>query len=351
MRILVTGHRGYIGTVMVPMLLEAGHDVIGMDSDLYRRCTYCEGAVAVPSLDKDIRDAELVDMEGIDAVLHLAALSNDPLGNLNPEVTFAINYHAAVRLAEIAKEAGVPRFIFSSSCSNYGSAGDRLVTENAPMNPVTPYGISKVKTEHELKKMEDDSFVPVFLRNATAYGISPRHRFDIVLNNLTAWGFATGRVLLKSDGTPWRPIAHITDITRAFIAALNAPADAVRGQAFNIGRQSENYRIREIAEIVRQTVPNCHVEYAVGAGPDTRCYRVDFSKAAEVLKGYRPIWTAQSGAEELYQSYKGIGLKVEEFEGARFNRIDHIKMLMADGQLDDTLRWTGRQVPEGKVTH
>jgi len=343
MRVLVTGHKGYIGTVMVPIMVKAGFDVVGMDSDLYRRCTFNHGMMAIPSIDKDIRDATIDDLSGFDAVCHLAALSNDPLGNLNPEITYDINYRGTVHLAELAKSAGVRRFIFSSSCSNYGSAGDNLVTEDAPMEAVTPYGVSKIKAERDLAELADSRFAPVFLRNATAYGLSPRHRFDIVLNNLTAWAFATGRVFLKSDGTPWRPIVHIADIAQAFIVALNAPAEIVSGQAFNIGRQDQNFRIREIAQIVQQVVPNCRIEYAAGAGPDTRCYRVDFSKARKVLSAFRPEWTAQRGAEELYGAYREVGLKVEEFEGARFNRIDHIRKLLCEGFLDDTLRWTSKE--------
>ncbi|PWB73285.1 NAD-dependent dehydratase [candidate division GN15 bacterium] len=342
MRVLITGHKGYIGTVMVPIMMKAGFDVVGMDSDLYRRCTFNNGMMDIPGIEKDIRDATVQDLKGFDAVCHLAALSNDPLGNLNPEITYDINFRGTVHLAEVARAAGVRRFVFSSSCSNYGSAGDNLVTEDAPMEAVTPYGVSKVKSEKALAELADRNFVPVFLRNATAYGLSPRHRFDIVLNNLTAWAYATGRVYLKSDGTPWRPIVHIADITQAFMVALTAPSGVVSGQAFNIGRQDQNYRIRDIAQIVQQVVPDCRIEYAPDAGPDTRCYRVDFSKAARLLSKYQPEWTARRGAEELYDAYRRVGLKVEEFEGARFNRIDHIKKLLGEGLLDETLRWTGK---------
>ncbi len=273
MKVMVTGHKGYIGTVLVPMLLAEGHDVVGYDSDLYEQCTFGDGIVDVPEIRKDVREVEPGDLDGIDAVMHLAGLSNDPLGDLNPTLTFEINHKASVRLAVLAKQAGVRRFIFSSSCSNYGAAGDDLINEEAAANPVTPYGESKVLVERDLSEMANDDFTPVFLRNATAYGVSPRLRFDLVLNNLVAWAFTTGKVYLKSDGTPWRPIVHIEDISRAFIAVLHAPVESVHKQAFNVGRSGENFRIRELAEIVKNTVPNCEVTFAEGAGPDKRNYR------------------------------------------------------------------------------
>jgi nucleoside-diphosphate-sugar epimerase len=321
------------------MLLAAGHEVVGFDSDLYRRCSFGEGILEIPSIQKDIRDAEASDLEGFDAVLHLAGLSNDPLGDLNPNLTYDINFKASLRLAELAKQVGVERFIFSSSCSNYGAAGDAPVNETSEFNPVTPYGSSKAMTEIEVAKLADDSFSPTFLRSATAYGVSPRLRFDLVLNNLVAWAFTTGKVHIKSDGTPWRPIVHIEDISRAFLAVLHAPREVVHNEAFNVGRTSENYRIREIAEIVKETVPGCEIEFAEDAGPDKRCYRVDCDKIARVLPDFQPQWTTKKGAEELYNTYKKIGLSLDEFEGERYKRIAHIKYLISDGLLDENLRW------------
>jgi nucleoside-diphosphate-sugar epimerase len=339
MRILVTGHKGYIGTVMVPMLLGAGHEIVGLDSDLFRRSTFIAGMHDVPALCLDLRDVERIHVEGFDAVIHLAALSNDPLGDLNPQLTYDINHRAAVRLAQLAREAGVSRFLYSSSCSSYGAAGDTLVDETAELGPITAYAISKVRVEQDVARLANDRFSPTFLRNATAYGVSPRLRFDLVLNNLVAWASTTGRVRIKSDGTPWRPIVHIEDIARAFLAALSAPRDAIHNQALNVGQSEENYRIRELAEIVREVVPGSRIEYAKDGGPDPRCYRVDFGKINRKLPEWKPRWNARRGAEELYAAYQRAGLAVEDYEGPRFKRIDHLKHLMAEGRVDATLRW------------
>ncbi|NEO35474.1 MAG: SDR family oxidoreductase [Moorea sp. SIOASIH] len=339
MRVLVTGHKGYIGTVMVPMLLAQGYDVFGLDSDLFEQSTFGEGIRKIPELKKDIRDVTATELEGFDALIHLAGLSNDPLGNLNPDLTYEINYAASVHLAKLAKAAGIERFVFSSSCSNYGAGGDDWLTEESPFNPVTPYGISKVRVEQDVTQLADDNFSPIFLRNATAYGVSRRLRFDLVLNNLVAWAFTTGQVYIKSDGTPWRPIVHIEDISQAFIAVLEAPREVVHNQAFNVGRNEDNYRIRELAEIVKETVPGCEIEYAKDAGPDKRCYRVDCSKIIRTLPKFKPQWNARRGAQELYQAYQTVGLTLEEFEGPRYQRIAHIKQLLSTGRLDQTLRW------------
>ncbi|UCG34748.1 MAG: SDR family oxidoreductase [Candidatus Omnitrophota bacterium] len=339
MRVLVTGHLGYIGTVMVPMLLTEGHDVVGLDSNLYGRCTFCDGITDVPFINKDIRAIEARDLEGFDAVVHLAGLSNDPLGDLNPDLTFEINYKASVRLAQLSKKTGVRRFVFSSSCSNYGAAGENLIDESGELKPVTPYGESKVLVEEDVSKLADSDFSPTFLRSATVYGVSPRLRFDLVLNNLTAWAFTTGEVHLKSDGTPWRPIVHVEDVARAFIAVLGAPLEKVHNGVFNVGITEENYRIRQLAEIVEQAVPNCKIGFAESAGPDRRCYRVDFSKIAKTFPEFKPQWNARRGAEQLYQAYKKIGLALEDFEGPRFKRIAHIKALLSCGELNSSLCW------------
>ncbi|MEE9411680.1 MAG: NAD(P)-dependent oxidoreductase [Methylococcales bacterium] len=339
MRVLLTGHRGYIGSVMVPMLQEQGHDVVGLDTDWFERCTFTGTIPEVESIKKDTRDIKESDIEGFDAIIHLAGLSNDPMGDFRPMITEEINDAASVKLAEMAKKVGVKRFLFASSCSNYGASGDNFLTEEADFNPVTAYGRSKVQVELAVTKLADDNFCPTYLRASTAFGVSPRIRFDLVINNLTAWAVTTGRVFLKSDGTPWRPVVHVEDICRAYIAVLHAPIDLIHNESFNVGSTTENYQMSELADIVKDVVPGCRVDYADDAGPDTRCYRVDCNKIARVLHEFKPQWTARRGVEELYQQYTETGLTLEEFEGEKFMRIAHLQWLMKTGLLDENYRW------------
>lgn len=338
----MTGHLGYIGAVAVPMFQARGHEVVGLDTDLYRGCTFgpeVGPAAAVPNLAIDIRDATPDHLSGFDAVVHLAGLSNDPLGDLDPALTRQLNTDAAISLALAAKAAGVPRFVFSSSCSNYGAAGQDFIDENGQFRPVTPYGRSKASAEAELAALADERFSPVLMRSATAFGASPRIRFDLVVNNLTAWAVATGDIYLKSDGTPWRALVHIEDIARAFLAVVEAPREAVHLESFNVGSTAENYRVIEIARMVEEVVPGARIRFAPNAGPDPRCYRVNCDKLVRTLPDARARWTARQGIEQLHEAFSRGAVVPEEFEGQRFARAPHIRALIAAERLLPSLRW------------
>jgi len=319
------------------MLRERGHDVVGLDSGLFEGCDF-ETVQTVPSIDLDVRDVQTDHLSGFDAVLHLAALSNDPLGDLDPSLTHDINHRASVRLAKLAAQAGVSRFVFSSSCSLYGAAGNDMLDETAEFNPVTAYGETKMMVERNVRPLASKTFSPTFLRNATAYGVSPRLRGDLVVNSLVGYAFATGDVFIKSDGTPWRPLVHLRDIASAFIAVIESPRELVHNEAFNVGQSSENYRIRDIADIVREVVPGSTVRYAADGGSDARCYRVDCSKIARVLKNFRPSWTVRDGVEELYAAYQQQGVTLEDLEGSRYLRIAHIQEQLREGRISSDLR-------------
>ena len=342
MKILLTGHDGYIGTVMAPHLLEAGHEVHGLDTGFYEGCAFGDGSreVHLPARQMDVRAVSREHLEQFDAVVHLAALSNDPLGDLNAQVTYEVNHQASVRLAKLAKEAGVERFLFASSCSLYGMADDReTLDESAPFDPITPYGETKVMVERDLSELADDDFSPTYMRNATVYGVSPRLRADIVVNNLVGLAHVTGEILMKSDGTPWRPLVHVEDVCRAFQAVLQAPREQIHDQAFNVGRTEENYQIRRIAELVAEAMPETEIAFAEDAGPDPRNYRVNCSKIAETLPGFRPKWTVPDGIEELRDAYRNHGLTESDLSH-RYVRLKRISELREEGRLDDRLRWS-----------
>jgi nucleoside-diphosphate-sugar epimerase len=340
MKVLLTGHHGYIGSVCGPLLAEAGHDVVGLDTLFYRGCDLRSApARSTSALLLDVRDVRPADLEGFDAVVHLAALSNDPIGDFSPELTREINYEATVSLARAAREAGVRRFIFASSCSMYGASAHEAVDESAPLKPLTVYAESKVRSEEALVALAGADFAPVAMRNATAYGVSARLRVDLVLNNLVAWAHTTGKVRILSDGTPWRPLIHVEDISRAALAAVEAPEDVIRGEAFNVGRDDENYQVRDLGDIVEEVVPGSTVEYAGSGDPDPRSYRVSFAKLARAFPDLRLTWTARAGAEQLAAAYRRAGLTLEEFEGDRFTRLKRLRLLLDRGDLDATLRW------------
>jgi nucleoside-diphosphate-sugar epimerase len=346
MRVLLTGHDGYIGHVLLPMLLDRGHHVTGLDSFLYEDCGFATEEPAPSAvIRKDIREVAIEDLRGLDAVLHLAGISNDPLGDLQPAATYAINHQASVRLASLAKEAGVPRYVFSSSCSNYGAAGDDFLDERAGFNPVTPYAESKVWVERDVALLADDAFSPTFLRSATAFGVSSRLRGDLVVNNLVGYACTTGDVLIKSDGMPWRPLVHIEDIARAFVAVLEAPRELVHNEAFNVGITSENYRVRDVANMVAEVVPSSKVTYAGDAGPDVRNYRVDCEKIRSRLPAFQPQWTVRKGVEQVYEALCHHRTSAEEFLSSQFIRLKRIRELQTTGALDEMLRWRVTERP------
>ncbi|MEY4551542.1 MAG: hypothetical protein RL685_7737 [Pseudomonadota bacterium] len=343
MRILMTGHDGYVGAVMAPLLQAAGHEVVGLDNQYFAGCDFGDYVPNMKVIRSDIRDLKAEHLKGFDGVAHLAAVSNDPLGNLNPESTYDINHRASMKLAELAKAAGAHRFIYSSSCSVYGAASpEDVLDESASFSPVTPYAKSKVMVENDLGALADAKFCPVFMRNATVYGVSPRLRGDLVVNNLAGHALTTGKVFMKSDGTPWRPLLHVMDMSRAFLAALEAPRDAVFNQAFNVGRPGENYRVKQVAEIVQAQVPGSKFEFSQDAGPDPRCYRVNFDKIAKHLPQLKMTWNVEQGVAELLAAYKKMNLTKEDLEGGKYLRIKTIAQHIDAGRLGDDLRWTAR---------
>jgi nucleoside-diphosphate-sugar epimerase len=338
-RLLVTGHNGYVGSVMAPHLLRSGYEVVGLDTGYFGQCTFVPDMTDIPVVRKDIRELDASDLEGFDAVVHLAALSNDPIGNLDAGWTDDINFRASVRLGELARAAGVRRFLFSSSCIMYGMADAAVVTEDSPLAPQTEYARSKVKSERALSDLAQEGFSPVFLRNGTIYGVSPRMRFDTVFNDLVGSAVTTGKVVVYSDGKPWRPVLHVEDVARAFEAVLRAPTASIHNQAFNVGANHLNHQIFELAEIAVTTVPGCRLEILAQPGADQRTYKTDFGKFARVIPGFEFKWTARTGAQELYDAFKKAGLVRETFVDKRFTRLKWLRHLLDTGQLDANLRW------------
>jgi nucleoside-diphosphate-sugar epimerase len=341
-RVLITGHDGYIGAVLLHVVRTAGHEVTGLDSSLFAGCALGPEPAKLPGSTIDVRDVGVEHLIGFQAVIHLAGISNDPLGHLDPARTYEVNHRGSVRLAELAKRAGVERFVFASSCSLYGAASpDDLLTETAAFNPITPYGESKVLAERDISALADDDFSPTFLRNATVYGYSPRLRLDLVVNDLAATAFATGAVVVKSDGTPWRPLVHVEDAARAALAAIEAPRETVHAEAFNVGATGENYQVRDLAEIVSAALSGSTITFADGAGPDPRCYRVDFTKAEGGLPGFRPRWTVRDGVRELVGAFERFGFYEGDLGSPRFVRLLRIEELMRSRRIGPDLRWVG----------
>ncbi len=343
-RVLVTGHQGYVGSVMTPVIAAAGYEVVGLDTGYFAECTLVPDVLKVRAIQKDLRDLQREDLDGFDAVVHLAALSNDPIGNLNQTWTEEINFRASVRLAELAKAAGARRFLFSSSCIMYGMSEAAVVTEDSPLDPKTEYARSKVRAERAISALADDTFSPTFLRNGTIYGLSTHMRFDTVLNNLVGSAVATGKVVLHSDGTPWRPVAHVRDIAAAFVHVLSAPIEQVHNQAFNNGEARMNHQIIELAETVVRTVPGATLERRARPDADQRTYRTDFGKFARTFPEFRFQWTIDAGAKELSEAFTAVGLTNEDFTDRRFTRLKWLRYLLDSGRLDGSLRWQTEEV-------
>ena len=343
-RVLVTGHHGYIGSVLVPQLLETGYDVVGYDTGYFRECTLLPDIYEVPTINKDIRDLTAQDLQGFHAVIHLAALSNDPIGNLRQNWTEEINHRSSVRLAELAKAACVERFLFSSSCIMYGMSTDGIVNEDSPLDPQTEYARSKVRSERAISTLSADGFSPVFLRNGTVYGLSPHMRFDTVFNDLMGLATTTGKVVVYSDGKPWRPVVHVKDVARAFVTVLSAPIHKIHNQAFNVGSNDLNYRVLQLAEIAQKTVHGCELQVKAQASADQRTYRADFTKFASTFPHFKFDWTPERGGEELYAAFRSIQLNQATFTDKRFTRLKWLTHLLESGRLDDSLRWAKRPV-------
>lgn len=343
MNILLTGNNGYVGSMLTRLLLEKGYQVTGLDTNYYGGCEFNEFShPQIKQINKDIRTVSQSDLKNIDAIIHLAALSNDPLGAFDAKLTDDINYLATVKLANLAKQSGVRRFLYASSCSLYGIAGEDAVTEDSPMAPVTEYAISKVKSEKALSQIADDNFSPVFLRASTAYGVAPLLRCDLVINNLVGWAYTTGKVRIMSDGTPWRPTIHVEDLARAYIACLQAPVEIIHNQAFNVGQNKENYQVRDMADTVKRIVPGCEIEYTYEHGSDSRTYKVNFDKITTRLKGFfTPQWDIEKGVRQLYEAYKAHGLTLEEFTGNKYIRLNQLKVLVDKKAIDANLFWRG----------
>jgi nucleoside-diphosphate-sugar epimerase len=338
--VLVTGSAGYVGAVMCPLLGAAGHDVAGLDTGFYDGCDFGSYVREPRRLAIDVRDVTPADLEGFEAVVHLAALSNDPLGDLSPDLTYDINHHATVSLARAAKLAGVSRFVFASSCSMYGASdGDALLGEDAPLRPLTPYAESKVRSEEALVELDGDGFTTVSMRNATVYGVSSRLRLDIVLNNLAGWAHVTGRIRLLSDGMSWRPLLHVRDLAKVAERMLEAPSELVGGRAFNVGSDEQNYLVRDLAGMLA-AVTGCDVEFAGDASPDPRSYRVDFAALARAFPDLTLDWDASKGAEELVDAYRRVGLTQEAFDGRPYVRLRQLRHLLGEGRLGADLRWS-----------